>query len=192
LNTATFDLETSALEAVGAGFILCAVIKPHGKPPKTLRYDVLGCSAGEETKLIKRLVAELSAYDVLVGHNVERFDLPFIRTRAMILGVECHLRPILYDTLKAFRRCGYLSRQNGFGKPTASLAHVVDILGIPQKKTAVYPREWWKAIWTKHKGRRKEALDEIVRHCIADVVMNEKVFELLFSVDHKLILRRER
>ena len=192
MNTATFDIETSALEAVEAGFILCAVVKPLGKPSKTFRYDVMGCSAGEETKLIKRLIAELANYQVLIGHNIERFDFPFIKTRAMILGAEFNLRPILYDTLKAYRRCGYLSRQNGFGKPTAALAHVVDILGIPQKKTGVYPREWWKAIWDKHKGRRKEALDEIVDHCVKDVEMNEKVFDLLFEVDHKMVLRRER
>lgn len=192
MRSAILDIETSALEAIGAGFVLCAVVKEVGKPAKTFRYDVMGCSAGEETKLVKKLVEELSQYEILIGHNIERFDWNYIKTRALALGVPCPYRPILYDTLKAFRRCGYLSRPNGFGKPTAALAHVADLLDIPQKKTAVYPRQWWKAIWTQHKGRRKEALDEIVDHCISDVKMNEQVFEKLFAADNKMILRRER
>ena len=192
MKSATWDIETSALEAVGAGFILCAVVKPHGKPAKIFRYDVLGCSPGSEAKLVSKLIKELEQFDVLIGHNEDRFDFPYVKTRAMVLGVPCALRPILYDTLRAFRRCGYLTRQNGFGRPTAALAHVVDILGIPQKKTSVYPRAWWKAIWEKHKGRRKEALDEIVDHCVEDVKMNEAVFNILFPADHKMMLRRER
>ncbi len=50
-NVATFDIETTALDAVGAGVILCAVIKPLGRAAKVLRYDDMHLSPGNDKLL---------------------------------------------------------------------------------------------------------------------------------------------
>ena len=189
MKTAVFDIETSSLEAVGAGFILCAVVTPLGGKPVVLRYDELGCSPAKEKRLVSKLLEELNRYDILVGHNIRRFDWNYIKSRAVLFDVPITKRPLNYDTLDAFRRCGFLTRQNSFGKPTASLAFIADFLGIEQEKTAIYPREHWKGVW-ESKPQRTVALDNLVDHCLRDVRMNEKVFYRLFEQDGGAFLRR--
>jgi DNA polymerase elongation subunit (family B) len=191
LKVAIFDIESSALEAVGAGFMLCAVVKPLGGKAKVFRYDESKDKPSKEVKMLSALIAELEKYDLIAGHNIRRFDLNFIKSRALVLGIKCNIRAFVFDTLESFRRCGFLTRQNGFGKPTASLAFVVDFLGIPQLRTGIYPAEHWKAVWQEGK-ERKEALDEIVDHCIKDVTLTESVFEKLFQIDNTVSLRRLR
>lgn len=191
IKIATLDIETSALEAVGAGFLICAVVKPLDKAPKVLRYDDLRCKPAQEKRLIEALVSELAKYDLLVGHNIDRFDLNFIKSRALQFGIPFALNPLVYDTLRAFRRCGFLTRANGFGKPTASLSFVVDFLGIPQQKTGIYPREHWKAVWAEQDEKRL-VLNHIISHCKADVEMTECVYRRLLSVDGKCFIRRMR
>lgn len=186
MRTAIWDIETSALEAVGAGFMICSVVQPEGGKPKILRYDTLKCKAGKEKRLIKELVDELMQYDILVGHNLIRFDWNYLKSRAVLFGIEIPKRPLVYDTLAAFRRCGYLTRPNGFGKPTASLAFVADFLGIPQEKTAIYPRKHWEIVWDGNAG----TMNELVDHCVKDVRMTELVYRKLFEQDSSILLRR--
>lgn len=185
------DIETSALEAVGAGFLLCAVVKEEGGKPEIFRYDTLHCRPGKEKRLVKELVKELMKYDLLVGHNIERFDWNFIKSRAVFFDIKIPKTPLVYDTLHAFRRCGFLTRPNGFGKPTASLAFVVDFLNIPQEKTALYPSDHWKTVW-ESKKEKAETMNRLVQHCVADVVMTEKVYRRLFAEDHAVNIRRFR
>lgn len=142
-----------------------------------------------EKRLVKVLVDYLMQFDMLVGHNMERFDWNYLKTRAAVFGIPIPKRPLVYDTLRAFRRCGFLTRPNGFGKPTASLAFVVDFLGIEQEKTALYPVEHWKAVWQKGKEREK-AMNKIVKHCVSDVAMTEKVYRRLFELDSGAFMRR--
>lgn len=189
MKTAIVDIECSALEAVGAGFLICAVIKPEGEKPKVFRYDTMHCKPGKEKRLIKAIVDELMQYDVLVGHNICRFDFNYLKSRAMVFGIDIPKRPLVYDTLAAFRRCGFLTRPNGFGKPTASLAFVVDFLGIPQEKTALYPAEHWKTVWERGE-ERQTAVTKLVRHCVADVAMTETVYRRLFEIDNAVLIRR--
>lgn len=189
MNTCTFDIETSSLEAVGAGFMLCAVVKPLHKPAKTFRYDELGCRPAHEKRLVQALLQELSYYDIVVGHNARRFDWNYIKSRAVIFGLPIPKYPLIYDTLDAFRRCGFLTRQNSFGKPTASLSFIADFLDIKQEKTAIYPRAHWKGVWGDADDKA-EALDNLVDHCVRDVRMTEKVFRRLFEQDGGATLRR--
>jgi len=185
------DIETTDLGAVGAGFILCAVVQPYHGKQKTFRYDEVGDRPAHERKLLRALFAELAEYDMWVGHNIERFDWPFLRSRASILGVAIPFTPpFAYDTLHAFRRMQYRTRPNRDGRPMASLAHVVDFFGIPQLKTGIYPRQHWVSVWGKDKDQRAEALDHIVAHCQDDVKMNELVYDKLLAVDTRAVLRR--
>lgn len=194
MNLCTLDIETSDLAAVGSGMLLCAVVKPQASSsPIIFRYDKTGDRPGKEVVMVTRLIEQLARYDFIVGHNLEKFDVPYVRSRALVLGVAYNLRPVLIDTLKMFRRCGYLSRPNGFGKPSAGLSHVADLLGLfrsdKERKTAIFPREQWKVVWESDKVRTK-AMDELVDHCVRDTLLTERVFEKLWEVDTKIVLRR--
>lgn len=188
-HVATFDIETTALDAVGAGVILCAVVKPLEQEPIVLRYDTLKQNPGNDYRIVRQLLHTIQEFDLLVGHNIEQFDWNFIRTRAMIHGIPMPQSPLGYDTMKAFKRTGFKTVPNMVGKPTARLDHVVDMLGIPQEKTALYPREHWKTVWG-NKKERKAAMDKLVNHCIYDVRMNEQVFYSLYPYDSGVTLKR--
>lgn len=185
------DIETTALEAVGAGVTLCAVVKPFGGAVKVFRVDVSDDELGNEVNLLTRLFKELEKYDLVVGHNVEQFDFQFLKTRARVLGIPFTYRPMVYDTLKGFRRTGFRTVLNGFGKPTASLDMVVDMFDKKQKKTKLYPHYHWKTVWGSPSERRM-AMRDLVDHCVKDVCMNEEIFWDVYSCDWNPVFKRVR
>lgn len=197
LNSATFDIETTSLGAVGAGIILCVCIRPTvTKRTRVFRLDAYQFKASkdygvverEETQLLKDSIEELSKYDVLIGHNIIRYDIPYIKSRAF--QREVSIKPfVAYDTLTAFRRTGYLTVPNNFGKPSGGLDMVADFLHIRQEKTKIYPYDWWEAVWAKE-AKRLDAMNEIVEHCQRDVRMNANVFPFLFAADPRPALKK--
>ncbi len=185
-----FDIETSGLDAIGSGFMLCAVIKPLGGRSKVIRLDEIhGCRPGQEKHLIEAVVAELSNYAIWIGHNIKGFDWPWIKSRCKFFDMPIPRGAFYYDTLHGFRRLGYKTVPNRIGKPSASLGHVVDFFGIPQEKTAIYPRFHWETVW-QIKPKRIEAMDALVDHCVSDVRMTETVFNNLWPDDYSGKLAR--
>ena len=198
MYAAVLDIETSDLAAVGAGIVLVVCVRPmQTQRTRTFQLDMyeyepdplFGFLEREETDLIKAVQEELSKYHILIGHNIERFDLPYLRSRAFRLGVNWVILPALYDTLRAFRRTHYLTRQNGFGKPSGSLAMVADFAGVKQEKTNIFPREHWKSVWG-NKQERSESIHQIAVHCQKDVRLNANVFPFLWAADMKPSIRK--
>jgi uncharacterized protein YprB with RNaseH-like and TPR domain len=198
MKSAVFDIETTDLAAVGAGMVLCACIRPLStNRTRTFRLDAyqyepsdeFGFFERQERDLLAAIYEELSKYDLLIGHNIERFDIPYLRSRAYQHGLTWLQRPLTYDTMTGFRRSGFLTRQNGFGKPCAGMDMVADFLGIAQLKTKIYPRDWWQSIWGSAK-KRLEALSEIVGHCERDVRLNANMYPILLASDPKVSIRR--
>jgi uncharacterized protein YprB with RNaseH-like and TPR domain len=171
--------------------LLAAVVKEPGKKEVIFRTDVYKDPLGKEITLLEALLHRLGQYDLWVGHNIDRFDVPWLRSRAIQLGVDGgeSLAPLTYDTCKAFRRVGFMTVRNAIGKPTASLAHVVDFYRLPQYKTAIYPNEWWETIWGD-KPQRKAALDKVVDHCQRDVRNNAMIYPLLLRADRRAKIGR--
>jgi DNA polymerase elongation subunit (family B) len=192
MDCAVFDLETTDLSAVGSGFILCAVIKPLRGKPKIYRYDEMHCRPGHEKRLLQAILDELGQYDLWIGHNAEKFDFAFLKSRATILGLPFPYQPFIYDTAAAFRRIGLLTTRNPVtGRPKANLDHVVDFFGLQQKKTPIYPREHWKTVWESGKNREL-AMKYLVDHCVSDVEMNEEIYWKLLKADNVWGLRRKK
>jgi len=198
MYSAVMDIETTDLGAVGAGIITCVCIRPtQTKRTRTFHLGMYEFEAShdygfferEERALVDAARNELEGYHILIGHNIDKFDLPYLRSRAFRLCVDWDIAPFTYDTLKAFRRTGYLTRQNGFGKPSAGLAMVADFGGVKQEKTAIFPVEWWEQIWG-NKKKRAEALQNVVDHCQRDVRINAAVWEFLFNGDKRATMRR--
>lgn len=169
---------------------MCCVIKPLDKKHVTFRYDKYKCRPGQEKPLLIDVLNELSKYDLLVGHNAQNFDLKYLKSRAIQLGVPYTLEPFVYDTMMAFRRTGYRTVQNAIGKPSASLAMVIDFFDIRvTKKYPLMPRQHWKAVWQEGEERTR-AMNHLVAHCQADVTANELVYWKLLKVDRVWGLRR--
>lgn len=198
MYSAVFDIETTDLGAVGAGIITVVCIRPmQTKRTRTFHLGMyefepdpmFGFLEQEETELLKGVREEFRKYHILIGHNIERFDWPYLRSRAFIRDVTWDVYPALYDTLKAFRRTRFLTVPNGYGKPTGRLDHVADFANIKQEKTSRYPRARWEQIWG-NKARRAEAIHEEVDHCQRDVRMNAQVFDYLWASDMRPTIKK--
>lgn len=198
MRAAIFDIETTALEGIGAGIILCACVRPLATGRTRdfrLRYlqdwksDEFGFLEREEKELLNSLYDELSKYDLLIGQNIENFDLPYLRTRCFRRGLVFDMNPFTYDTMKAFGRTKFRTRNNGFGKPSKALDMMADLLGVPQEKTKIYPTEHWMTVWGRD-AEREAAMQDILNHCRADVRMTARVYELLLPYDAKAVIRR--
>lgn len=198
MKVAVFDIETTALEGIGAGLVICACVRPLStQRTRTFRLDdykykpneKFGVFDRQEKDLLSALIDELKKYDVLIGHNIENFDLGFLRTRAYRHNIPFPLNPITYDTMKAFRRVRMRTVLNAIGKPTASLAMIADFLGVKQEKTSIFPVKHWKTIWG-NEVERISAMNDIVDHCVKDVRMNTQVYELLLPYDEKVTMKR--
>lgn len=86
------DIETEDLKA-DYGIIFCYCIKVENSPKiysDTLRpQDFTNYHVGkEDTRVIRNLIRDISHFDRLVGHFSSLFDLPFIRTRAVMCGLD--------------------------------------------------------------------------------------------------------
>lgn len=198
MKAAVFDIECTDLAAVGSGIVLCVGIRPLAtNRTRVFRIDQYEYKASDEfgflerqeNDLLKDTFAELDKYDLLIGHNINRFDIPYLRSRAYQYGINWFTHPLTYDTLIGFRNSGFLTRPNGFGKPTASMAMVADFLGLEQLKTAIYPRDWWMGIWG-NKIKRIESMNNIVDHNIRDVRLNSLMYPILLANDPKVNIKR--
>lgn len=186
MRICTLDIETTDLSAVGAGWIVCACIKPLGEAVRTLRFDRLGCAYAHENKLIAGVFEALGEHDLVVGHNLEQFDWMYLKSRALILGVPLPRPPMAYDTMKAARRVGLRTAINTFtGRGTVALDHVIDFFGLPQSKTKIYPRKHWASVWERDRKEGKRAIAALVEHCEADVEMTEAIYWKLIQHDPK-------
>ena len=198
MKAAVFDIETSALEGIGAGILICACVRPLATGrTRTFRIDAykyeqspeFGFFDRQEKDLLSAVLEELAKYDLLIGHNIVNFDIGFLRTRAYRYSVPFQLNPFVYDTMPAFKRVKLRTVLNAVGKPTASLAMIADLLGLDQEKTAIYPAEHWQTIWGND-AQRLEALNYIVDHCVKDVRMNAQAYEILLPLDWKAKIGR--
>lgn len=173
LTAATFDLETTSLNA-DFGIVLCGVILPHDSRAKPIVFrgdksnPKWATKRSDDSKLVAEIADELAKYDVLIAHNGQRFDLPFLRTRL----AKWHLPPMpkkkLIDPV--------LIARNQLKMSWNSLEKLADMMGC-NAKTEVSGDLWIRAALDGD----KKAMDYIVDHCVADVVMLSNVFDKLKS-----------
>lgn len=92
-SVAVFDIETTDFKA-DRGHILSYCIKPIGKD-KILSGVVnkVDIQKGHKTydedrRIVEKCVEELSKFNKVVGYYSKRFDLPYIRARALTMGID--------------------------------------------------------------------------------------------------------
>lgn len=173
ITTLILDLETTDLEC-DRGVLLCASYESSKEPGKvrTLRNDEISAGwaegrRGDDKELVKQVCALVRSHDVIVAHNGTRFDLPFLRTRAL----RWNLRPLLdvkiVDPLSiAWRKLRLRSNR---------LGNIADFVGIEDKKTPLDMSVWADAML----NGSKKSMNLIVSHCEADIRVLAGVLEVV-------------
>jgi DNA polymerase III epsilon subunit-like protein len=143
--------------------IICICYKWEGvKDCHALTWD----SHQSDKKLLQSFIKVANQADELIGHNGDRFDLAWIRTRCLFHGIDMFPRYTTIDTLKIAR--------SKFRFNSNRLNYIAKFLGIGQKIHTDF--DLWKNIML---NKDKAAMDKMVKYCKNDVVLLEKVFKHL-------------
>lgn len=122
-----------------------------------------GIDSQDDESLVKLFVEELNKADFIVAHNGDKFDLPWIRTRALKHGVPMYPKYSAVDTLKISRY------EHNF--PSNRLDDLGEYLELGRKIKVPY--ELWDRVIL---DKEQKALDEMIEYCEQDVRLLEKVY----------------
>lgn len=116
--------------------------------------------------MLQSFIKVLNQADEIIGHNSDKFDTKWIRTRCAYHRIAMMPDYKSIDTLKAFR--------GGFNMPTNRLDAIGRYFGVGKKiKTT---EELWFDVWQK---KSRKALSQMVRYCKQDVLLLENVFNII-------------
>lgn len=117
---------------------------------------------GDDKELVQKFSKIIQDADISIGHNSDRFDLPWLRGRCIKHGVLISLKGKTIDTLKLSRK---LFRLN-----SNKLDYLGKYLDLGKKQETGYGL--WKDIVLKND---KIAMNKMVNYCNNDVKLLEKV-----------------
>lgn len=125
---------------------------------------------GGRKTFLKKIHALVSQADIIVGHNVDGADIPWIKGD---LHIEAGLPPLppfkTIDTLKVIRR------EFKSGAPFKGLDAFCKIVGIEAKSDAYDARRMERAVTEKSQEDR----DRLVDYCAGDVVATQGLLDWL-------------
>ena len=119
-----------------------------------------------DKKLLQEFIKIVNEADELIGHNSDKFDLPWIRTRCLYHRIPVFPNYSTLDTLKNAR--------SKFKFNSNKLDYIAKFLGVGEKIHTGY--DLWKKIVLE---KDKEALSQMVEYCKNDVTILEKVYKEL-------------
>jgi len=151
--------------------IICICWKWEGKDEiHSLTWDKKQC----DKAMLKTFIKELNKADEICGHNSDRFDVKWLRTRCLFHGINVFPRYQSLDTLK-MAKSGFLFNSN-------KLDYIAQFLEVG-KKTETGGFDLWKKIVL---DKDSEALQLMVDYCKNDVTILEGVYQKLEPyVEHK-------
>lgn len=162
------DIETSGLNA-NYGICVCWCIKPLGE--KEIIKDIVSSAdlrdaARLDKRVVESCIKTMRQFDRIVGHYSSRFDIPFLRTRALVHKVDFPFYKEICHTdvwLMARRLLKLNSNRQG------TIAQAIQGTNI---KTSITPRHWM-ALWQTNEAGHKSR-QYILDHCERDVKQLEK------------------
>lgn len=161
--TAGFKLNISTESIIKERAIICICYKwEEDKVTHSLNWD----SKQNDKKMLQEFIKVANEADELVGHNGDKFDLSWIRTRCLFHRLEMFPTYTTIDTLKVAR--------SKFKFNSNKLNYIAKYLGIGQKIHTEY--DLWKDIVL---NKDKEAMDKMIKYCKMDVILLEKVHKEL-------------
>ena len=124
---------------------ICGVDGLFGKPAKRAR-------------MLRELLDQIRAADVVTGHNIARFDLPIINAECMRLGLEPVRSVRVEDTIR-------IVRAKGFKKGQDALGH---LLRTDEEKLPLDWQQW-------QDGYSEAGWETIRRRCESDVIQHKQL-----------------
>jgi len=133
-----------------------------------------------DKRITQSLVDEMRKYKIIVGYYSTGFDIPYVRTKALIWDIDFpgfEFKEKANGNYKVdaeiYHWDLYYTVRNKLKLSRNSLANVTELLGI-EGKTPI-PKE----LWRKAKYGDKKALKYVLEHNIADVVILELLHDRL-------------
>lgn len=115
--------------------------------------------------MLEQFIKVANTADEIVGHNSDKFDLPWVRTRCAYHGIPMFPNYSSLDTLK--------KSKSKFRFNSNRLDYIAQYLGESRKMATTF--SLWKGVM-----RNDEAcLDKMVRYCKQDVKVLEAVYKRL-------------
>ena len=122
----------------------------------------------DDKKLIKEFVKIMNKANEIVGHNGDRFDIPWVRTRALYHGINNVPRWRTLDTLKSVR--------SNLNLPSNRLTDIGRYFGIGEKIKV--DGDLWQNIVFGDASR----MDEMIDYCEQDVLLLQQIYEKIIGV----------
>lgn len=158
--TSGYRLNISHDNIIKERAIICICYKWEGEDRTyALHWD----NNQNDKTLLEKFINIANEADEMVGHNGDRFDLPWIRTRCLFHRIPVFPNYTTIDTLKNAR--------SKFKFNSNKLDYIAKFLGIGQKIHTGYDL-WKKVVLDKN----KDALNEMIEYCKNDVELLEKVY----------------
>ncbi len=127
----------------------------------------------DDKKMLEKFIEIANEATELVGHNGDKYDMAWIRTRCLFHGIPMFPNYTTIDTLKHAR--------SKFRFNSNRLDYIGKFLGLGEKIHTSF--DLWKNIVL---NKDKKALDEMVTYCKGDVELLEKIYDKMASyVPHK-------
>lgn len=132
---------------------------------KIIEGKLSNIKKADDKQLIKTLSKELRKADIIVGHNVKKFDARWIEGRALLNGLPPTGAPFI-PTIDTMR----LAKQ-AFALNSYKLDYIAKALGIGQKIKTSY-NDWMDVLVNKDMSRA----EFLLKYGKEDVSLNRKVF----------------
>lgn len=143
--------------------IICICYKwEDEKEVHALTWD----SRQNDKKMLQDFIKVTNQAVELVGHNGDKFDLAWIRTRCVFHRIDMFPKYLTIDTLKVARA--------KFRFNSNKLDYIAEYLGLGNKIKTEFGL--WKDILLK---KDKVAMEKMVKYCKKDVTLLEDVFKIL-------------
>lgn len=154
-----YDLRIDYDNIIQERAVICTGFKWQGDSKvQSLKWDKGHC----DKKMLKSVYDVMVQADEVVGHNCDRFDVRWLRTRFLYHGLPAPPAIKTFDTFKSAR--------GGLRFNSNRLDYIAGFLGAGRKIKTEF--ELWKQVMAGN----EIALQEMIRYCKHDVVLLEKVY----------------
>lgn len=162
------DIETSNLKA-NFGIILCwCIADEQGDIYEDWLTKKDIASRYEDKRVVQSCIDTMLEFDRVCGHFSTYFDIPFLRTRALIHNLEFPSQGELYHTdvwkMAKSKLCIHSNRQDT----------VAEALSGKTIKTRIDQAAWRQAM-----NGNSKAMEEVLNHCERDVIDLQKNYNKL-------------
>lgn len=128
---------------------------------------VLTWDNGDDKRLVQEFLEVMNSADELVGHNIDKYDIKFIMSRALVHGFIGLPKYQTTDTLKVAKK--------HFSLNSNKLDYIAQLLGLGHKLKHRGMVMWDDIILRND----KKALGEMIDYNVQDVFLTEDVYNVL-------------